>query len=59
MVLNNFEVSFWFIYLISYGTIFVKQKYFAHLRFINEQRDCGVTRGEFKIGERQLVLANA
>ena len=26
------------IYVIQYGTIFVKQNYFAHVSFINEQR---------------------
>ena len=29
--------------LIQYGTIFVKQNCFAHVRFINEQRNGDVT----------------
>ena len=40
------------LYLIQYGTIFVKQNYFAHFRFINEQRDCDATSCHFKTTSR-------
>ena len=39
-VINNKKL--YIIYLFQYGTIFVKQNYFAHVIFINEQRDCDV-----------------
>ena len=39
-VINNKYLCI--IYLIHYGTIFVKQNYFAHISCINEQRDCDV-----------------
>ena len=29
-------------YLIQHGAIFIQQNYFAHVIFVNEQRDCDV-----------------